>query len=291
MPYEARITRANPGCILFVVDQSFSMTDPCPGFEAGKEKQKAQALADVINRTLQNLIVKCTAADGVRDYFDVGVIGYTTDPNAAPIIGPQLAGALQGRELVRLSELHDNPLEVQERQRQVEDGAGGLTTVTTKFPVWLGPVAIAGTPMRSALQRCQQTLEQWIPNHTASFPPIVIHVTDGESDETDGDPLPAADSLKGLATNDGNVLLFNIHLSSFPAPPTTYPTDATQLPDPFAKKLFDMSSLIPDKICLQAESEGLPIKLGSRGMVFNADVVSLIKFLDTGTKVAVANLR
>ena len=57
MAYEAEINRANPSCILFLVDQSASMSDSFAG-EVGRSK--AQALADAINRLLLELTIKCT---------------------------------------------------------------------------------------------------------------------------------------------------------------------------------------------------------------------------------------
>jgi hypothetical protein len=38
-------------------------------------RKKADALADAINRLLQNLVIRCAKEEGVRDYFYVGVIG------------------------------------------------------------------------------------------------------------------------------------------------------------------------------------------------------------------------
>jgi glutathione peroxidase-family protein len=39
-------------------------------------KTKAEFVADALNRTLVNLVTRCTKSEGVRDYFEVGVIGY-----------------------------------------------------------------------------------------------------------------------------------------------------------------------------------------------------------------------
>ena len=72
MPYSAKINRANPSCFLFVIDESGSMDE---SMESGRSK--AQFVADVLNKTLAGLIPRCTKADGVRAYFDVGVITYS----------------------------------------------------------------------------------------------------------------------------------------------------------------------------------------------------------------------
>ncbi len=60
MSYEAEISRVNPACLLFLVDQSGSMEDNWSG-EPGKKK--ADGLATIINRLLQNLVLKCAKSE------------------------------------------------------------------------------------------------------------------------------------------------------------------------------------------------------------------------------------
>jgi hypothetical protein len=250
------------------------MDDP---FGAGESnRKKADGVADAINRLLQNLVIKCAKSEGVRDYYDVGVNGYGQK------VGPAFAGALAGRDLVPVSEIADHPERVEERTRKIDDGAGGLVDQTVKFPVWFDAVARGGTPMCEALQRAESTLSGWIAGHPSSFPPIVINITDGES--TDGDPSDAADRLKALSTDDGNVLLFNVHLSSQRATPVEFPDSASQLPDKYAQLLFNMSSPLPAYMRGAAAAEGYAVTDGARGFVFNADIVAVIRFLDIGTR-------
>jgi hypothetical protein len=47
-----------------------------------------------------------------------------------------------------------------------------------------------------------------------------------------------------------------------------------------------MSSLLPEKMFQSAVAEGFELQPGARGMAFNADMVSLIRFLDMGTRQA-----
>ena len=47
-----------------------------------------------------------------------------------------------------------------------------------------------------------------------------------------------------------------------------------------------MSSVFPDPVRDLAASMGLPVTQGSRGYVFNADMVALVQFLDIGTRAA-----
>ena len=274
MPYTAEISRTNPSCLLFLIDRSGSMDDP---FGAGESsRKKADGVADAINRLLQNLVIKCTKSEGVRDYYHVGVIGYGDK------VGPAFGGELSGKDLVPISEIADHPERIEERTRKVDDGAGGLVDQTVKFPVWFDAVAHGGTPMCEALRRAETILSSWLPQHASSFPPIVINITDGES--TDGDPTGAADSLQKLASDDGNVVLFNLHLSSQRATPVEFPDSESGLPDQYAKLLFRISSPLPDYMRIVAGEEGYQVSDGSRGFVFNADMVSVIRFLDIGTR-------
>jgi hypothetical protein len=55
---------------------------------------KSKFVADVINKTLRDLVVRCTREEGVRDYFDVGVIGYG-DAQVRNGLGGPLAAAWQ----------------------------------------------------------------------------------------------------------------------------------------------------------------------------------------------------
>ena len=115
-------------------------------------------------------------------------------------------------------------------------------------------------------------------------PPVVINITDGKAN--DGDPEPAAAVLRQLATADGPVLLFHLHLSSSPARPVEFPSNEAELADPGARLLFRMSSPLPPRLLEAARSDGFPGLAGTRGFVFNADLVSVIRFLDLGTRVA-----
>lgn len=282
MAYTAEISRANPGCFLFLIDQSGSMADPFGGGAGGK--RKADGVADAINRLLQNLVIRCTKAkDVVYDYFEVGVIGYGAS------VGPAFAGALSGRELVPVSEIAKHPTRVEERMRKVEDGAGGLVEQKVKFPIWFGPIANGGTPMCAALEYAHQILSDWVQRHPTSYPPIVINITDGEA--TDGDPTGPAQKLMSLNTQDGNLLLFNCHISSRSAAPILFPSSDEGLPDEFARMLFKMSSVLPDSLRQAAQAEGFQVGDQARGFAFNADLVDVIRFLDIGTRPSSLQLR
>jgi hypothetical protein len=274
MAYTAEISRTNPSCFLFLIDQSGSMDDPFGAGEA--QRKKADGVADAINRLLQNLVIKCAKSEGVRDYYYAGVLGY------GAAVGPAFAGSLSGKELTSISEIANNPARVEERTKKVDDGAGGVLDQTVKFPVWFDAVARGGTPMCEALRRAEQILTTWVTDHPDCFPPIVINITDGES--TDGDPSTAAESVRHVSSSDGESLLFNVHLSSHNASPIEFPDGEADLPDKYAELLFRTSSTLPSYMQNVARQEGYSVSDGSRGFVFNADMVSVIRFLDIGTR-------
>lgn len=271
--YIAEISRTNPSCFLFLIDQSGSMQDDLAGL---KGKKKADELSTVINRLLQNLVIKCAKSEGVRDYYHVGVIGYGSN------VGSAFSGGLSGKELASISEIANMPARVEERIKKEEDGAGGIIERSIKFPVWFDATANGGTPMCKAFSIAKDILTQWIEKYSNSFPPIVINITDGES--SDGDPVKSAEIIKNLSTNDGNVLLFNVHLSSQNSSPIEFPDSEYELPDQYAKLLFQMSSVLPEYMRNIAKQEGYRVTDNTKGFTFNADMVSLIKFLDIGTR-------
>ncbi|HEY8504522.1 MAG TPA: hypothetical protein VIL46_08060 [Gemmataceae bacterium] len=273
MPYSAEISRTNPTCILFVIDQSGSMAKP---FGGQQDRSKAEGVADAINRLLQNLVLKCAKSDGIRDYFHLGVIGYGGK------VRPLMGGG--GEVLVPVSTVANAPLRVEQRKRLVEDGAGGLVEQRTKFPVWFEPAAAGETPMCEALRAAREALAGFLLAYPDCYPPMVLHMTDGAP--TDGNPLPEAQMLRRLSSGDGPVLLFNLHLSSRPAPPFVFPESEEGLPDKLARLLFRMSSTLPPRLQEIARAEGFPVGDDSRGFAFNADLLAVIRFLDIGTRVA-----
>jgi hypothetical protein len=279
MPYSAEISRSNPTCFLFLVDQSKSMLGPI----GGQGKKKADAVAESLNRLLYTLVLRCVWGQAVLDRFHVGVLGYGRQ------VVPALGGALARRELVPISELARCPLRVEQRVDKVDDGRGGQVEQAVKSPVWFEPAAGGKTPMCAALERAGQVLSNFLIEHPACYPPLVVNLTDGEA--TDGDPAGAAERLRQLASEDGGVLLFNAHLSSSTAAPVEFPESEAGLADGFARRLFRMSSRLPPPMHGPARQAGVTVGPQTRGFVFNADLASVVRFLDIGTRVDPKNLR
>ena len=192
MPYSAEISRDNRTAFLFVIDQSGSMDERPEG-----GRMKSEFVADVLNKTLYTLVTSCSKADGIRDYFDIGVLGY----NGAGVSNGLGGSLANGGAIHPISAIADGPLLVEERARTVDDGAGGVVEQKAKFPVWFDPKNEGGTPMRAALTQAAELLADWCDTHPNSYPPTILHVTDGEA--TDGNPEDVAQALWQLHTMMG----------------------------------------------------------------------------------------
>jgi hypothetical protein len=278
MPYSAEISRSNPTCFIFLLDQSGSMADQ---FGTDGSVRKADFVADVVNRTLHDLVIRCTRAEEIRNYYCVSLIGYGASP------GPAFTGALAGRTHVPIGEVAEMPARLEQRAKKVPDGAGGIVEQQIRFPVWIDPAAGGGTPMCQAFETVRGLVEQWVAEHKTGFPPTVLHLTDGES--TDGDPSSTAKQIASMATADGQALLFNCHVSSRHAVKLEYPGEEGKLPDDFARMLFRISSALPQGFRRAASTIGLSVDEAARGFVFNGDPVSVAQFFEIGTQPA--NLR
>ncbi len=268
---EWRVSRGKPGCYIFLLDQSFSMDDPF----AGTTLKKSEVLASAINRYICELVTLCEKDDGPpRHYFDLAVIGYTTDDRGAPEVRSALGGALASGDpmfavdIFSITELSENPLRL--------STANGITE-----PIWFDPVARYGTPMCAGMEYCYRVGENWAASHPESVPPIFIHITDGES--SDGDPEPIARALQTIRTHLGNALVFNFHLSSSALPGIILPSSEQGLPDDNSRLLYRMSSPLPDFCQVMARTLGYPITNGARGMAFNADATVLSSLVSVGT--------
>lgn len=269
--YEQEISRNNPGCFLFLLDQSYSMGAPISGSSAAK----AFALASMINELLYAIVLECTKdfQELPRHYFDVGVIGYSGQG-----VNALLPGTSRRRVIVPVHAYAATGRPV-EQSRTVRAYDGTVEREQTTVPEWIQPVNAGWTPMSQALGLAHKVLRGWVKAHRSSFPPIVLNITDGVA--TDGDPRGPARRITRLETRDGPVLLFNLHLSEAQGASVAFPV-APPSGIPQAELLFEMSSVLPGTL-VQASGYADRIAPGARGFVFNGGATSLMDFLRIGT--------
>jgi len=292
MSYQEEISRTKPSVFLFLIDQSGSMAAPFGHADkTGRTPTKAEVVADSLNATLEEVINRCSREEGIRDYFEVGIIGYGQSSTASFCWEEQLAG----RQIVPLSEAKRFAGMQAVSEENVVHGKS--VTETVEHSIWVKPTAAGGTPMKSALQLAQQVLESWIQQHPQSYPPIVINITDGAATDVQGDQdlINAAQAITALTNKNGSgVLLINCHISARGDSVVVFPSRLEQLPqDSYAQVLFQMSSVLPPQMnSVAAEVLGRSASTSDpiRGMVFNAGAVLLVKFLEIGTRPAMQNM-
>ena len=268
MAYDAEISRRKPSLFVFLIDQSRSMSRKI----AGGKRSKSQEAAYAINKQLNEIISRCTKSDGVRPYFNVGVIGYGSRSG--------LALSLINESPIPINELEEYILRMEKETQTIEG-----EEIETEFPIWFEPVAAFDTPMTKALTLAGEWIVDWIGKYPDSFPPIIINISDGGA--TDGDPLEPAKDILDLGTSNGKTLIWNCHISETEGNTIKFPKDEQDVKDDKnAKIMFHMSSPLPETFIAIAREEFNDIPENARGYVYNGDLDDLIKLLDIGTRVA-----
>ena len=234
--YSAAISRANPLLLVFLIDQSGSMNDPMPRREG---HTKSEALASVINGLLNELVLRCSKGEEIRDYFHIGLITYR---GTRVLCGWE--GSREGSWVRRISEVGDNPLRVDYVRRMVRAPGGQPKERSVPQPVWVTSYAAGKTPMVAALRQARELVAEWLSRYPQAFPPIVINVTDGVP--SDGDPLPEMRAIMGMRSSDGSALMLNIQLSKADQDPVRFPVDDRLLENKGAHALLRASELILD---------------------------------------------
>ena len=150
--------------------------------------------------------------------------------------------------------------------------------------------AAGKTPMYEALLRVRDLLGEWCANDSNrdSFPPVVINITDGEaSDCTDDELRRVCTQIRRLGTDDGNVLLFNIHVST----DSTSPAMVFPMPDelaranPYARLLAECSSIMPEAFDEAVRDfKGAGAVPPFYGMGYNTSIIELLSIINIGSR-------
>ena len=257
MPYSAEISRTNPACFLFLVIQCMTVPDYS---------------ADAVNRVVNTLSQRCSSGLDIRDYFHIGILGFTT----GGFLGMggikntyTLPGTNPERPFLPISQVVE-VAEIEEKRVKEDYGGGEVVEVTRRMPVWLRHHIGGLDPMREMLRSMQQPLVERIDQHRNS--------------------QVEAHRIRNLRTRDGNVLLFTVHLShNEDSRPTMFPSQEEGLLSlgegkDDSKMMFRMTSPLPEGSRRAAASMGFNVDENSRGLILNGDAVALAQFLDIGTR-------
>lgn len=280
-PYTAQITRNTPTAFIFLVDQSVSMRKKISLY--GEEMTMAEAAARIVNNQINELVLRCIKMDETRHYYDIAVVGYGVKAYSG------WQGELEGRDFVSPEELKNHPYTKITTRKETRTRKG-VQIKEVEQVQWVSARHDGSwTHYHEAYDYTKNLLDDWMKEHHNKdcYPPTIIHITDGMfTNATREEVVQKANELKALFTNDGNVILFNIHFTAnLNADSVACPIDKSELRgNRFAEALFDMSSLLPERYnldisrCLNDTRKGRHVAMG-----VNADVTTLIKLMDIGT--------
>jgi uncharacterized protein YegL len=284
--YNARVRTNQPCCIVLMLDQSGSMSEEIIN-NRGESVQKAEILAQQINKFLNETLIK-SMRDGIfKNYFDVLIIGYGREDDD-DYEGVVLAweGKLKGKSWVTVNDLKLNYLR-KESIDIVNTKPFGPRILKYEYKCWIEPYAEGLTPMKKAFIFCRPFVQEWVNRNVHSFPPLIFNITDGEVSDVDdmSELIHEANELKSLATSNGNTLLFNLLLSDNHEKITEFPYEhevALFEENEFEKAMFEVSSYIPRNLIRflpvrrSADEPVKAITFGNLGQIFG--------LLDIGTR-------
>ena len=279
--YTAQITRNTPTAFIFLIDQSVSMRKTTTLY--GEEMPMAEAVARIVNHQLNELVLRCVKGSETRDYYDIAIIGYGEKAYSG------WKGELEGRDFVKPSELKEHPYKKITTKKETRTRKG-VKVVEVEEVQWIEAEATQGwTRVHHAFEKAKGLLDEWMEKHHDKdcYPPTIINITDGEfNGATKEYVLQQANELKSMFTNDGNVILFNIHISANKAVCVTCPASKDEVSfSSLATTMYEMSSLLPmrysDRIA-DLRKDGTPNNRYT-AMSINADMSTLIQLMDIGT--------
>jgi hypothetical protein len=249
--YEQKVSTSNPGLIVGCFDNSGSTADNL----AGTTDAIYMWIARYVGIILMELLSRCTSMQGqqavIKPRYYNSFILYGSQPQVwhEPIMDIETT--------VTKYQQSDNTL-----------GPGG---------------SHGGTDTKAAFEKAYEILENAVQDNRFknSFPPMLLHLTDGES-QTDAQPI--ADKIKQLSTSDGNILVVNVFIGtdtnleySGPADFSGYLT-ASEAGCADNVRLFNMSSEMPETIYRNLVDDGIfpNLRQGSR-LFFDVRTKEMLK--------------
>lgn len=288
--YENNFTRANPGLIVFLIDQSKSMEDPWSG---GKTLAEQTALS--INRCISEMAIRFTSGTVIKDEANIIMIGYGGTEKSME------AELLRSGSIATLCS--DDTIPVQHLKQKISDGAGGILEIDVDLKEFITPKAVWGTPMASAFQLASALVTEWVSRAREALDdegnpitrddsldpvPLIINISDGEPTDNEADVRKYAREIMEINCPDGNPLIFNIHLSANGGQEVCMPMDDKALPvnDKMSRLLYEISSSLPESMVQAAKECGFPnAEAGAKTFMSNVtEVEKFVMFLNFGTK-------
>ena len=293
--YDKKITSNEPTLLVLLIDQSVSMSEKMTETEQGEVFSIAKIAKIISDTFLYEAWRECVRGNESKAYIDLAVIGYGEGTRSAiqKIPYEQFPFSVKKLEDTYFAKNDSDP----------DDDS----TIPKPRLEWVEERADGYTPMLAAFTKARDIIEKWLPDHQTSFPPMIINISDGmPTDDHDfiemieqsaqehsfhlGDlsqiPLMIqSKAIRELGTDDGKCLILNCHISAAEVKQILYPSSAAEAEeiDPFAKFMFEMSSIIPEQLRDLGRTLGIPLESNSRFFIFNAELKNVLKFMKFGT--------
>jgi hypothetical protein len=252
MAYEKKISRAQPGLIGLILDDSGSMADNLPG----TSDPKYQWVERYFGNILHELLARSSEVKGndaiVKPRWYLTTVKYGTHP--------ELWGSPESdiQTVVELFSRSGNSL-----------GLGGN---------------LNGTDTEAAFAEMLDHLKNSLAGERFknAFPPMIFHLSDGQS-ATDATAI--AEEMKRQTTADGQTLLVNAYVGTQASLSYNGPEDFPgylEVPEvgssPDNIRLFAMSSVVPPSIEANLKADGIfpQIRPGSR-LFFDVRTKEMLK--------------
>ncbi len=228
MDYFIPATRTTPALIIYLLDISGSMGEP---FENGT---KIDYVNGAIASALQRMIQRSTRGELISPRYRIAMAAYSDSVF-------DLLGCVES-----------------------------IDRIASRGTPRLSPTNSTNT--HAAFVWARDLLAREMPNLRGKPAPMVCHLTDGQF--TTSDPEPVALEIMRMGNDDGNVLLENIYVGPDLTVNPIHAIDRwpgiaaeDELKNPYACKLFRMSSPLPASYASVIGEEGYSLEAGGRMLI------------------------
>lgn len=254
-----------PGHLIFLIDQSTSMN-----IKDDSGRSRAEKVVDAVQNAIIDCVNGCISGANVKNRFFLTIIGYGGEPE---------------------------PTVTTIKEDWAKDLIPVLQTVRANSTTLIPVLAEGWTPMAEAFSQAKECVESWLETCQEQLDnekylgipaPLIINITDGEpcdgSSDASDRAKEAAEELLQLTGTDGNVLLFNLHISD-EGVEYVFPCDKSSLNGcKEGELLFDISSDMPDDMVDNAHNCGIEgVFKGAKCMAVNVKGDTITKLINFGS--------
>ena len=250
---------AHPGLIVFLLDQSGSMTQPYVNNES-----RSEFACKALNVLIDDIINRNSSGFKIKDRCHIAVIGYNQ------VASCLLSGYLSEIEKMDVSEYDDH------------------------VPMWIKPTYEDGiTNMKAAFEMAYNIVKKWIDTCPDKPAPVIINISDGHPyyDQLDFNECmkqteAVVEQIKILKMTDGKVSIFNIMIGNG-CNVIKFPLNDEACDNAESRFLFNISTIVPESYRKEAESKyGVVCEQGAKGVIYQANDADLVSFIRFGSTMA-----